>query len=158
MRRRKDSSAQVQSRPNSASAVASLWSEVIKPALYIALAGAGAVLYLVACARVSVIECDLGRLERIIENERAMEFELNQQLAELRHVERIQEHIAERGLQPPRAHRQVRLTNLPASLYEALPEHGEERDPQEIGIGQLAEGIGAPLYASAGHLSSSRDR
>lgn len=154
MRRRKDATAQLQSRADGTSAVARLWSEVIKPALFIGLAGAGAVLYLVACARVSVIECDLGRLERIIENERATEFDLQRQLAELRHVERLQQHIAERGLQPPRTHKQVRLTNVPASLYDALRVRDGDRDRREIGIGEIVEGPGVALYASAGHIRS----
>ena len=158
MRRTRGSSSRQQIRSDGSSHAMRLWSEVIKPALYIGLVGAGAVLYLVACARISVIECDLGRLERIIENERVAEFDLQRQLAELRHAESIQRHIVERGLQPPSGHRHVRLTNVPESLYEALPDRDGDRDRREIGITQIAEGAEGPLYASAGYLRNGSDR
>lgn len=149
MRRDRGSSSRRHPRSEGRPNAGDIWSDVIKPALYIGLAGAGAVLYLVACARISVIECDLGRLERVIESEQTAELGLQRQLAELRHVERIQSHIAERGLQSPSGHRHIVLGHVPASLYDTFP---EQVDDVEIGVGQVAEGPERPLYAFAESL------
>lgn len=124
-------------------------ADVIQPALVIALVGAGAVMYLCACARISMIECDLRRLERASEAQQAVEFELQQQLASLRNPERIQVHIEERELSSPRGTRHVHLTDVPATLYEALPASDTDRDTREIRLGRLPAGPDVPLYASA---------
>lgn len=155
MRHSRGVSSRQRSQTDSVAPAIRLWSDVIKPALYIGIAGAGAVLYLIACARVSVIECDLGRLERIIESERTAELYLQRQLTELRHAERIQAHIAERGLQPPRGHRHLRIGNVPVSLCEALIDQDADHDRWAAAITQSSGRVDGPLYASAGYL---RDR
>lgn len=133
-----------------------VWSELIQPALVIGMIGAGAVMYLLACARISTIECDLRRLERASEAQQAAEFELQQQLAALQNAERIQQHIVATGLDRPCGTQHVRLTDVPPALYEALPTADTDRDTREIRLGQLPAGADAPLYASGRQLASSR--
>jgi len=133
-----------------------VWSEVIWPALIIGMIGAGAVVYVFACARISIIECDLRRLERAREAQQAAECELQQQLATLQNAERIQEHIAENDLDRPRGMRRVHLTDVPPALYEALPAVGTDRDRQEIRLGELSPGPGAPLHAAGSQIASAR--
>lgn len=133
-----------------------VWTEIIQPALVIGMIGAGAVVYLFACARISIIECDLRRLERAREAQQAVEFELQQQLASLQDAERIQQHIAERGLDRPRGTQPVRLTNVPPALYEALPTPDTDRDSRELRLGQLPAEPGAPLHATGRQLASAQ--
>ena len=133
-----------------------VWSEIIEPALIIGMIGAGAVAYLFGCARVSVIECDLRRLERAGEAQQAAEFGLQQQLAALRNAERIEEHVRERELGRPDGTHEVRLTDVPPALYEILPTPASDRDTREIRLGQLPSGSDAPLYASGEGLAPPR--
>jgi hypothetical protein len=133
-----------------------VWSEIIWPALVVALMGAGAVVYLFACARISIIECDLRRLDRTREAQQAAECQLQQQLAVLQNAERIQHHIVERQLDRPRGTTHVRLTDLPPELYEALPTAGSDRERREIVLGQLAVGPGAPLHANGRQIASAQ--
>ena len=113
------------------------WSELIWPALIIAIAGAGAVVYLVACARISVIECDLQRLERASARQEAAELELQRQLASLQSPDRVQQHILEHGLEPPTGVVHIALTDVPPSLEKVLPAGAEDRDGHEIMVGEL---------------------
>ncbi|MEA3402565.1 MAG: hypothetical protein U9R79_15105 [Armatimonadota bacterium] len=135
--------------PPHVSPAARLWSELIKPALVIAMVGGGAVLYLMGCARLSVIECDEQRLERLVQDERARELELHRRLAELRTADEIRTHIAQRGLCRPRGTLHVHLTDVPPRLYAALPTATTEEPPQEIRLGQRADEVRQPLLASA---------
>ncbi len=139
MRGNSDNSRQQHSQARTVSSAGRIWSELVKPALLIALLGAGAVMYLVGCARVSVMECDLRRLDSLLAEERALEFELQRQLAKERSTERIRLHIRKRGLQPPSGHKHVKLEDVPPSLYEALPRRDGDRELQEILVGQLPE-------------------
>jgi cell division protein FtsL len=132
------------------------WSELIKPALIIAAIGAGAVLYLVACARISVIECDLQRLERACARQEAAELELQRQLASLQSPDRVQQHIVEHGLEPPTGIVHVALTDVPPSLQQVLPVGGEDSDTREIMLGQLPGGSQAPLHASSRLIASAQ--
>ncbi|MGC9318589.1 MAG: hypothetical protein ACP5KN_11230 [Armatimonadota bacterium] len=135
--------------PPRARSGAHLWSELIKPALVITMIGGGAVLYLVGCARLSVIECDEQRLERLVQDERARELELHRRLAELRTADQIRTHIAQRGLCRPRGTLHVHLTDVPPRLYAALPTPTTEKPPQEIRLGQHGNDARRPLLASA---------
>lgn len=137
-----------------ASYAASLWSELLKPALIIALVGAGAVCYLVACARVSIIECDLRRLDRALEHKQTAELALQRQIAELQAADSIQQHISEYGLDRPSGREQVRLTSVPVALQDALPTPDSDRDTREILLGQIPLDSGMPLYASARNLQT----
>lgn len=132
------------------------WSEFVQPALIIGMIGAGAVVYLWACARISIIECDLRRLERASEQQDAVELELQRQLATLQTAEQIQGHIVDRGLDRPRGTCHVVLNDVPPSLYEALPPADSDRDTREIMLGELPAGSEAPLHASARLLASAR--
>ncbi len=147
---------QGRTRPPRTSRVQRVWSELIKPALIITMVGAGAVMYLIACARVSVIECDLGRLERAASRQEVAELELQRQLAALRSADRVQEHIVERGLEPPRGAVHVSLVNVPPSLREVLPAGDSDRDTREIRLGRLPAGADAPLHASGRLIASAR--
>ncbi len=140
--------------PRRPSAFAVAWSEVVRPAIAIALVGACAVCYLVACARLSVIECDLRRLERIAQDEQGRELDLHRQFAELGNAERVRAHIIERGLCRPTAIAHVTLTDVPEALYSALPTAGSDERMRDMRLGQLppaqlpAGAVGA-LYAPA---------
>lgn len=136
-----------QSRPPVPSG-ADLWSSLIRPALTIGLVGACAVLYLVACARLSVIECDQRRLERIAEDEEARELNLLRRLAELRNAERIRAHIAERGLCRPVAVAHVRLPDLPPAVCAALPGAEGREQGAPIRLGQLPPDTAGALHSS----------
>jgi len=149
MARRKTSQKQPAPTPRTSPA-RRVFTEIIQPALVIGLIGVGAVMYLCACARISMIECDLRRLERAGEAQQAVEFQLQQQLATLQNPERIQQHMEERELSSPRGTHHVHLTGVPPALYEALPTSDTDRDTREIRLGQLPAGPAAPLYASAG--------
>ena len=133
-----------------------VWSRIIWPALVIGMIGAGAVVYLFACARISIIECDLKRLERAREAQQAAECELQQQLATLRNAERIQQHIAERELDRPRGTQRVYLTDVPPTLYEALPAADSDRDRREIRLGQLPDGPGATPEVAGRQIASAQ--
>ncbi|MFO8079089.1 MAG: hypothetical protein R6V07_02180 [Armatimonadota bacterium] len=133
-----------------------VWSDIIWPALVIGMIGAGAVVYLFACARISIIECDLRRLDRARQAQQSAEYELQQQLAVLQNAERIQDHIVERELDRPRGTTHVRLTDLPPELYEALPTAGSDRERREIVLGQLAVGPGVPLHANGRQIASAQ--
>jgi cell division protein FtsL len=115
-----------------------VWSEVIVPAIVIGLVGIIAVAHVYGCARISIIECDLRRLERACEAQEAAQIELKHQLAKLRNAERIQEHIARRQLDSPRGTHHVLLSDLPPGLYETLPAAETDTDRREIRLGQLA--------------------
>jgi hypothetical protein len=153
---RKSASHSQSGSPPDVSSGRRVWSDLIQPALIIGMIGAGAVVYLWACARVSVIECDLRRLERAGEAQQAVEFELQQHLASVRNAERIQEHIARRELDRPSGTQHVHLTDVPPALYEVLPSADSDRDRQEIRLGELPAGADAPLHASGGRLASAR--
>ncbi len=157
MRRARKMRSQERSRSDAVSPAGRLWSELIWPALCVAIAAAGAVTYLALCAQISVIECDLARLEQVMESKRSREFELQRQLAELRHAERIQKHIVERGLQPPSGHRHIRLTDIPPSLYGALPDSELDRDIRDADPAEVAGSPHRPLFASTGYLRSGGD-
>ncbi len=129
--------------------VAGMWSSLIRPAIMIGIVGACAVLYLVACARLSVIECDLRRLDRVAEDEEARELDLHRHLAELRNAERIRAHIADRGLCPPVAVAHVVLEDVPPALQPALPTPERDLRTREMRLGQLPPGATGPLHASA---------
>ncbi|MGI5817505.1 MAG: hypothetical protein ACOX9R_05345 [Armatimonadota bacterium] len=133
-----------------------VWSDLIQPALIIGMIGAGAVVYLWACARVSVIECDLRRLERAGEAQQAVELQLQQHLASVQNAERIQAHIVEHQLDRPCGTRHVHLTDVPAALYEVLPTADSDRDSREIRLGELPGGADAPLHVSGRQLASAR--
>ena len=135
-----------------------VWSEVICPALFIAMIGAGAVVYLFACARISIIECDLRRLERAQQAQQAAECKLHQQLAALQNAEHIQRHIADRRLDRPRGTHHVHLTDVPPALYEALPTASSDRDSREIRLGQLTGGAGVPLHGAGRQIASAEVR
>lgn len=124
---------------------AEVWSSLVRPALTIGLVGACAVLYLVACARLSVIQCDQRRLERIAEDEEARELNLHRRLAELRNAEQIRAHIAQRGLCRPVAVTHVSLTDIPPAVRAALPDPEREERGRDIRLGQLpSDSPGAP--------------
>ncbi len=123
--------------------------EVLVPAFCIALVGAGAVGYLVVCARLSVIECDLRRLERIADEEKARELDLHRQLAELRNVERIRSYIVERDLSRPMDVAHVVLKDVPPALYPILPTGGAEELGGEMRLGQLPPDMAGPLSPAA---------
>jgi len=140
--------------PRRRSALAAAWSEVVRPAIAIALVGACAVFYLVACARLSVIECDLRRLEHLAQDEQGRELDLHRQFAELGNAERVRAHIIERGLCRPAAVAHVTLTDVPEALDLALPTAGSDQRMRDMRLGQLPPGqppagaVGS-LYASA---------
>ena len=136
-------------RPRRVSTIAGVWSSLIHPAIMIGMVGACAALYLVACARLSVIECDLRRLERIAEDEEARELDLHRHLAELRNAERIRAHIADRGLCRPVAVAHVVLEDVPPALQPALPTPERDLRTRQMRLGQLPAGATGPLYASA---------
>ena len=106
--------------PRRPSALAAAWSEVVRPAIAIALVGGCAVFYLVACARLSVIECDLRRLERLAQDEQGRELDLHRRIAELGNAERVRAHIVDRGLCRPTAVAHVTLTDVPEALHRTL--------------------------------------
>lgn len=137
--------------PRRAFALATAWVEVIRPAIAIAMVGACAVLYLVACARLSVVECDLRRLERIAQDEQARELELHRQFAELGNVEELRSHIVERGLCRPVDVAHVKLTEVPAALYPTLPTGAGDEGDGGRRLGQLPASRLAlgTLYAAA---------
>lgn len=124
-----------------------VWSNVIRPALAIAAVGAAAVLYLVTCARLSVIECDLQRLERVAEQEQMRELQLRRRLADLRNAGHVREHIAMRGLTRPADFTHVRLGEVPASLSAALPDAAHEEPATRLG--QLPPDIAAAQLTPA---------
>ncbi len=132
-------------RQSSDSSGYSLWSDLIRPAIIIALVGGAAVLYLLACARLSSMQCDLRRLERLVEDRRAQEMELRRRLAEIRKAEEIRSHITRRHLEKPRGYEHVRLADLSPTLYEALP--SPERDRREVRLGMIPPETQAPVYA-----------
>ncbi len=140
--------------PSRTSPAQRAWSDLIVPALIITMVGAGAVVYLVACARVSVIECDLRRLERAGSQQDVAELELQRQLAALQSADRVQQHIVERGLEQPCGTVHVSLTDVPPSLHEVLPAGDADRDTREIMLGQLPAGSEAPLHASGRLIAS----
>lgn len=119
---------------------------MIGPALLIALAGLGAVIYLVACARLSVIECDQQRLERIAEDEQARELNLQRRLAELGNAEQIRAHVVARGLCRPVAVAHVSLTDVPPAVCALLPGAGREEQGRELRLGQLPPDTGGARY------------
>lgn len=127
---------------------ADLWFSLIQPALLIGLVGACAATYLIACARLSVIECDQRRLERIAENEEARELNLHRRLAELRNAEQIRAHIGERGLCRPVAVAHVSLTDVPPAVCAVLPGAGPEERGREVRLGQLPADTAGALYPS----------
>jgi len=156
MRRPASSSRQTgnSAAPRRRSALAAAWLEVIRPAIGIAAVGACAVFYLVACARLSVIECDLRRLEHLAQDEQGRELDLHRQFAELGNAERVRAHIIERGLCRPTAVAHVTLTDVPEALYSTLPTAGSDERMRDLRLGQLPPGelpagaVGS-LYASA---------
>ncbi|MFW5868348.1 MAG: hypothetical protein ACOCX2_11060 [Armatimonadota bacterium] len=133
-----------------------VWSEVIWPALIIGLIGVGAVVYVFACARISIIECDLRRLERAREAQQAARCELQQQLATMQNAQRIQEHIEEEELDRPTGTRRVHLTDVPPALYEVLPTTGSDHDHREIRLGELSDESSDPLHADGRQIASAR--
>ena len=150
------SGSQGQSAPPRRSSAQRTWSEVIVPALIIAMVGAGAVVYLAACARFSVIECDVRRLERAASQQDVAEMQLQRQLAVLQSADAIQQHIVECGLEQPSGTVHVSLTDVPGSLHEMLPVRDADRDTREIILGQLPPGSEAPLHASGRLIASAR--
>ncbi len=148
MRRSTASTERTSVRSPRVSAFSRTWDLYIRPALIIGMVGAGVVLYLVACARLSTLECDRRRLERRVEEVRARELELHKQLAELRQTDRIRRHIAERGLTRPRGTIRVELRDMPPSLYAELPSADKRRRDLRARLGEEQED--APtMYASA---------
>ena len=136
-------------RPARSNTFGALWSSLVRPALLISFAGACAVFYLVSCARLSVIECDLRRLERTAQDEQAHELGLHRELAELRNAEQIRAHIVDRGLCRPVAIAQVRLTDVPLELAQVLPTRDGGREAAEVRLGQLPSGLSDSLDAPA---------
>ncbi len=111
-------------RPRRWSQIARMWSELIKPALIIAALGLAAVLQISACARVSVIEWDLRRLEAQERDYASTILDLNRQLADLRAAQNIREHIRDRRLTKETAVEDVTLTGVPEELLAELPRSG----------------------------------
>jgi hypothetical protein len=137
-----------QLRP-SVSKGAALGSSLIGPALLIALAGLCAVIYLCACARLSVIECDQRRLERIAEDEQARELNLQRRLAELGNAEEVRTHVVAQGLCRPVDVVHVSLTDVPPTVCALLPGAGREEQGRELRLGQLPPNTGGDRYPAS---------
>ncbi len=135
-----------------------LWFELIRPALVIAAIGLAAVVYLYGCARLSVIECDLERLDRSIEQQHAVALDLQRQLAQLQTAERIQNHIAEHDLGQPRGTLQITLTDTPPELYAVLPSGDDDRDRKQIGLEDVASREQARLEGHSALLASAHSK
>ncbi|MGD9495904.1 MAG: hypothetical protein AB7Y46_06315 [Armatimonadota bacterium] len=124
-------------------------TSLVGPAVIILVVGVIATAHVAACARLSIIECDLQRLQRIAEDEKAQELALQRRLAALRNAEEIRAHVLQRGLCPPVAVAHVRLTDVPPALYAALPASQRGRDTRGTRLGQLPSDAAGPLFASA---------
>ena len=153
MSRNSDSRSNSGSKPRM-SPVRRVWLEVVQPALVIGVIGAGAVLYLAGCARLSVIECDLARLDRACEQQEAVELELRRRLAQLQTPEAIQGHIAANDLGRPEGTLHVTLTDLPPALAAAFPFTEPGRERRQIGLGRLASAEHESTRGSTGMIAS----
>jgi len=120
-----------------------LWAQLIRPALVIALIGTLAVVYLWACARLSVMDCDKRRLQRIAADDEARRAELRTEAAARRSADRILAHAGDRGLKKPRALVHVTVDEVPESLWAEMPRDGSPPPDEGVRLGQLAPGSSA---------------
>jgi len=106
-------------------AVAALWAELIRPAILIALVGFGGVIYISACARVSIMEWDLQRLQQQADEHRERCEELERQIAEAGKSSLIRDHVAERGLTQETEIAEVTVDGVPGELLGQPPAAAE---------------------------------
>jgi len=125
-------------RPLRLSPGLSLWCRLIKPALLIALLGAMAVLHLLACARLSVVECDRQRLRRIAADDDARRVQLCRRLTEHRSAEFILRHAKERGLEKPAAVVHITVDEVPQPLWADIPREAPQAAGSAFRLGQLS--------------------
>jgi len=75
-----------------------IWWEIIWPGLIITCIGLASILFLISCARVSVIELQTGNLRRQIDKQMSRQHRLRQQVAQLRDRARLREFAAEANM------------------------------------------------------------
>ena len=75
-----------------------IWWEIIWPGLIITCIGLASILFLISCARVSVIELQTGNLRRQIDKQTSRQHRLRQQVAELRDRARLREFAAKANM------------------------------------------------------------
>lgn len=122
-----------------------VWLDLFRPALLIGFLGGLAVLHLLACARLSLIECDRQRLKRVAADADARGAELRRELAQRRNARLIREHAEERGLQKPARVVQITLDEVPTALWAEMPEEGRREPGAAVRLGQVpGEAAAAP--------------
>jgi hypothetical protein len=124
-------------RPLRSSPGSSVWSDLVRPAVLIGLLGGLAVLHLLACARLSLIECDRQRLTRLAADADARRAELRRELAQRRSARLIREHAEARGLEKPARVVQITLDEVPSSLWAEMPHEGSPQPAAAVRLGQL---------------------
>ena len=71
-----------------------IWWKMIWPGLIITCIGLASILFLICCARVSVLELEVGQLERQIDKQMGGQCQLWQRVAELRDRGRLREFVS----------------------------------------------------------------
>ena len=125
-------------RTDRSSRLRALWSEFLRPAIVVAAIGAGAVLYISACARVSIMEWDLRTLQQRADERREECILLQRQIAEARKSSVIREHVAEHHLAHAEVTAEVTVSSVPDELLD------EATSPAQTGGAQLAEHTSTP--------------
>jgi len=71
-----------------------IWWEIIWPGLIITCIGLASIVFLISCARVSVLELQTGNLRRQIDKQTSRQHRLRQQVAQLRDRARLRQFAA----------------------------------------------------------------
>jgi len=75
-----------------------IWWKIIWPGLIITCIGLASILFLISCARVSVLELQTRNLRRHIDKQVSRQHQLRQQVAQLRDRARLREFAAKAGM------------------------------------------------------------
>lgn len=148
MRRGRVTSRRQLSRRRGPSRLTMLWAELLRPALVIAFVGVGAVIYISACARVSIMEWDLHTLEQRAAADRDDCLELQRRIADACKSSVIRDHVAENGLTREAATAEVAIDSVPRELLSELPRPTDAGDTELAGTTPAAAG-GSTLIAAA---------
>ena len=99
-----------------------IWWEIIWPGLIITCIGLASILFLISCARVSILELQTGNLRGQINKEISRQHRLQQQVAQLRDRARLREFAAKENMVfQPAATDTVQLPVLPEQRCSISP-------------------------------------
>ena len=119
-----------------------IWWEIIWPGLIITCIGLASILFLICCARVSVLELEVGELDRQIDKQRGTQSQLRQRVAELSDRGRLREFV--KNANPPMVFQPadtdvVQLPALPEQEWNSSP-----LTPQPEALARRPEPPGPP--------------